>query len=97
MNFELYNDHVIVCVCVYLAAHAGSIAGGIIGALLAVGVVLAVLYYIFRVKGVKLSSVSLPSSSKNHVSVVSYVRYIFLNAATSRFGHYNNRAAARSQ
>ncbi|MCI4386992.1 hypothetical protein PGIGA_G00069090 [Pangasianodon gigas] len=53
--------------------HAGSIAGGVIGALLAVVVILAVLYYIFRVKGVKLSSVSLPTRSKNQVDVVSYM------------------------
>ncbi|GAA6078729.1 macrophage mannose receptor 1, partial [Tachysurus ichikawai] len=51
---------------------AGSIIGGIIGALVAVLVVLAVFYYIFRVKGVKLSRVSLPSRSKSHVDVPAF-------------------------
>lgn len=55
-------------------AHAGAIAGGVIGALLAVVIIVSALYYIFRVKGVKLSSISFPSRNANHVDVVSHVQ-----------------------
>ncbi|KAF4077177.1 hypothetical protein AMELA_G00205040 [Ameiurus melas] len=49
--------------------HAGTVVGAVIGAILAVVVVVAALYYVFKVKGVKLSRISLPSSSRNHVDV----------------------------
>lgn len=68
-------------VCVCFTDDAGAITGGVIGALVAVVVILAVLYYIFRVKGVKLSSISLPSQSKNHVDVVSSSTGVLLNPA----------------
>ncbi|KAM9451379.1 uncharacterized protein Hap1MRO34_021706 [Clarias gariepinus] len=52
--------------------HAGAIAGGVIGALLAVVIIVSALYYIFRVKGVKLSSISFPSRKANHVDVPAF-------------------------
>ncbi|XP_062868150.1 macrophage mannose receptor 1 [Trichomycterus rosablanca] len=52
--------------------HANAIAGAVIGVILAVVVVLGALYYIFRVKGVKLSAVSLPTKKTSPVEVPTF-------------------------
>lgn len=82
---------IIKCVCVCVS-DAGSVAGGVIGALVAVLVILGVLYYLFRVKGVKLSSVSLPNRKTNHVDVVSLISG-FLDTSTT----VNTIRVAKSQ
>ncbi|XP_026880090.2 macrophage mannose receptor 1-like [Electrophorus electricus] len=54
-------------------AHAGTIAGIVIGTILAVAIVLCALYYMFVVKGVKFRAAGLPrSDTKEHVTVPAF-------------------------
>lgn len=50
----------------------GVIAGGIIAAVLIFALVAGLLYYLLKVQGYKLNSLSLPTRASNHIDVVSY-------------------------
>ncbi|XP_066502466.1 lymphocyte antigen 75, partial [Hoplias malabaricus] len=51
--------------------NSGVVAGAVIGAILGVALILGLLYYVFRVKGVKLSTISFPSRENRTVDVSS--------------------------
>lgn len=50
---------------------AGVIAGAIIGAVLIISIIVGLLYYVFGVRGYRLSSLSLPTRTTRNVDVVS--------------------------
>ncbi|XP_037401967.1 macrophage mannose receptor 1, partial [Pygocentrus nattereri] len=55
-----------------VAEHASVVAGAVIGAILLVALLLGVLYYVFRVKGVKLSAAGLSGRDTKHVDVPAF-------------------------
>lgn len=57
--------------CVCFCADAGVIAGGVIAAILIFVLIAGLLYYLLSVRGYKLSGMSLPRQTSNHVDVVS--------------------------
>ncbi|XP_041666073.1 macrophage mannose receptor 1 [Cheilinus undulatus] len=53
-------------------SNGGVIAGGIIGAIVVFTLIIGLLYYVFSVRGYKLSSVSLPTKASSHVDVPAF-------------------------
>lgn len=60
------------CSCISVCTDGGVIAGAVIAAILISVLIAGLLYYIFRVRGYKLSGLSLPTKTTNHIDVVSY-------------------------
>ena len=59
-------------VCVSVCTDGGVVAGAIIGAILFIVLIVGLMYYVIRVRGYKLSSLSLPTRSTSKADVVSY-------------------------
>ncbi|MEQ2275125.1 hypothetical protein XENORESO_021066 [Xenotaenia resolanae] len=53
-------------------AHAGVIVGAIIGAIIFFSLIVGLLYYVFRVQGYKLSSLSFPTRTTTNVDVPAF-------------------------
>lgn len=56
----------------FLCADGGAIAGAVIAAIVVFVLIVGLLYYVFSVRGYKLSAVSLPTKTAHNVEVVSY-------------------------
>ena len=59
-------------VFVSVRTDGGVVAGAIIGAILFVVLIVGLLYYVIKVRGYKLSSLSLPTRSTSNADVVGY-------------------------
>lgn len=66
-----FGSFVPVHVSVSLCTDAGAIAGGIIAAILISVGIGGLLYYVFKVRGYKLSGLSLPTRTTSRIDVVS--------------------------
>ncbi|CDQ95295.1 unnamed protein product [Oncorhynchus mykiss] len=76
------------------ASGAGLIAGAVIGAIVVFTLIFGLLYYVFSIRGVKLSDVSFPTRTGRSVDVVSeaYSNRGFLSIKDV---HDGNRAPER--
>ncbi|KAM4528248.1 uncharacterized protein PAE49_000185 [Odontesthes bonariensis] len=63
------------------SANGGVIAGAIIGAIVFFGLILGLLYYVFSVRGYKLSSLSLPTRTTSNIEVPAFVNPNFPGAS----------------
>lgn len=68
----LFSSHVDASVCLRLRTDGGVIAGAIIAAVVILVLVAGAMYYVFSVRGYKLSGLNLPASTTSRVDVVSY-------------------------
>lgn len=66
--YQLYWN---IC-CISVCTDGGTIAGAIIGAIVFFCSIAGLLYYVFSVRGYKLSSLSLPTRTTSNIDVVSY-------------------------
>lgn len=56
----------------FLCTDGGVIAGAVIAAIVIFILIVGLLYYVFSVRGYKLSTLSLPTKTTSNVDVVSY-------------------------
>ena len=63
--------HRFIC-CISLCIDGGVIAGAIIAAIVIFSSIAGLLYYVFSVRGYKLSGLSLPTRTTSNFDVVSY-------------------------
>lgn len=72
MKKNLSVSRVDACVSARLRTDGGVIAGAVIAAVVIFVLIAGALYYVFRVRGYKLSGLSLPTRTTSNVDVVSY-------------------------
>lgn len=57
------------------AADSGLITGAVIGAIVCAALILAILYYVFSVKGVRPGNVSIFKQENKNIDVVSFIDF----------------------